>query len=641
MKTWALLLAVAWAVYLPAKAGVDSYPAALTQVRAHAASNSLRQGKLLLRLAAALEKLRRGGEVNARDEQGYTALMLAVQAGEYDTADLLLRHHANPHLLAPGRTPMLMLAARGGNSALYRRIRGLAPLSPQATDAAGRTLFHYACSGGNMLICNEILREGGQVYARDAAGHSCLTYAAQSGNALLFYELINRGSNPRLLTRDGYDLLMAAAQGGSPELAEAALNIGCSPLASDIRGCTALMEAARHNAEAVIDILLQAGADTEARDQEGATAAMLAAAVGNADSFYRLGGRANIAPDRHGRTALVYAACGGNPQLVTDLLLQGEDPAVRDRLPLRAAMMYGHTRAALEIASYLPDIDRDDLHAIPIHTYEDAIYFASFLAERCNIPTDRARAAILARQLRQAQGNKALLSGRDDSPYGYTLLQNTILINFPGLFAFLLEQGADVNATDRYGRTPLMSAIECGNLAAIQRLMEAGAKLDVMDDEGYSALMLTALHGWTAAFNLLMEHGADASLSIPGGPTVQSCALSAGAEGEEMLKRLSGQSAMPTTQAEAYAAICEAMHNNNRALVEKLLEAWPDANAADEQGRTLLMYAAGDSCPAFFLSLLIERGADVNAADSRNRMPLQYVKTPEKRNLLLRAGAIP
>lgn len=640
MKTWVLLLA-AWAMFLPAGAEVDSYPAALEQVRSHAANNSLRQGRLLLRLAAALEKLRQGGEVNARDEQGYTALMLAVQAGEDDTAELLLSNKANPQLLAPGKTPLLMLAARSGSSALYRRIRALAPLSPQATDAAGRTLFHYACSGGNMLICNEILREGGQVCARDAAGHSCLTYAAQSGNPLLFYELINRGSNPRLLTRDGYDLLMAAAQGGSPELVEAALNIGCSPLAADARGSTALMEAARYNAENVLDILLQAGADTEARDKEGATAAMLAAAVGNADAFYRLGGRAAMAPDRHGRTVLVYAACGGNAALVSDLLLQGEDPAARDRLPLRAAMMYGHTRAALEIASYLPDIDREELHAIPIHTFEDAIYFTGFLAERCNIPADRARAATLAHQLRRAQQDASLLSGQDDSAYGHTLLQNTILINFPGLFAFLLEQGADTNAADRTGKTPLMTAIECGNLPAMQRLIEAGAKLDTLDDEGYSALMLAALNGWTAAFNLLLESGANPSCQLPGGPTVQACALSAGAEGEEMLKRLSGQSSMPTTQAEAYAAICEAMHNNNRALVEKLLEAWPDANAADEQGRTLLMYAAGDTCPAFFLTLLIERGADVNAADSRNRMPLQYVKTPEKRHLLLRAGAIP
>lgn len=641
MNKRAILIAI-WAGILAAQAGVPSYPAALEQVRAHATGQRpLRQGKLLLRLAASLENLRRGGGINARDPQGYTALMLAAQAGEYDVAELLLAHKANPHLLAPGKVPLAMLAAQGGNSALYRRIQELAPVPPQATDAAGRTLFHYACSGGNMMVCSEILRAGGRVYESDSQGHTCLIYAAQSGNPALFYELINRGSNPRLHTRDGYDLLMAAAQGGAPELVEAALNIGCSPLAADARGRTALMEAARHNAEAALDILLQNGADPTARDRQGATAAMLAAAVGNADAFRKLGGRADAAPDRHGRTPLVYAACGGNSQLVHELLLQGADPATGNRLPLRAAMMYGHTRAALEIASFLPDITREELHAIPIHTFDDAICFSTFLAERCTVPADRARAATLARQLQQAKRDPAMLSGRDSSPYGHTLLQNTLLINFPGLFAFLLEQEADPNGADRFGRTPLMTAVECGNLPAMQRLLAAGANPNATDDEGYTALMLAALNGWAAAFNLLMEQGADPSCCIPGGPTVEACALAAGADGEEMLLRLSGQQNLPASQAEAYQALCEAMHNNNRTLFEKLLASWPNANAADAQGRTLLMVAAGDTCHAEFLTLLIKHGADVNAADAQNRMPLHYVKTPEKRRLLLQAGAIP
>lgn len=639
MKQWLLVLALA--SILPAGAAVETYPDAVGLARGHAEGMPMRQGKLLLRLAASLEALRHGGPIDARDRQGYTALMLAAQAGEYDIAELLLRNGANPALPAPGKTPLLMLAAQGGSYALYRLIRRLAPVQPQTTDAYGRTLFLHACSGGNMMICNEALRDGGRVYAQDALGRNCLIYAAQSGNAPLFYELLNRGSNPRLLTRDGYDLLMAAAQGGSPELVEAALNIGCSPLAADSRGSTALMEAARYNAGRAMDILLQRGADPSARDKEGATAAMLAASAGNAAAFRKLGGRAGMAPDRHGRTALVYAACGGDCGLVRELLLHGEDAAAQGRLPLQAAIMYGHARAALEIASYLPDISRRELHGIPIHSYDDAIYFAEFLAERCSVPADRTRAATLARQLGRIKANAALISAQDDSPYGNTPLQNTIIVNFPGLFAFLLEQGADANARDRFGRTPLMTAVENGNLPAMQRLIEAGADLDAVDDEGYTALMLSALNAWPAAFNLLMEKGADPNKSVPGGPTAQNCALAAGADGEEMLLRLRGESAMPANQAEAYAALCEAMHNNNRPLFDKLLEAWPNANAADADGCTLLMFAAADRCRAEFLEALIAHGADANAADRRNRMPLHYVKTPEKRVLLLKAGAIP
>jgi ankyrin repeat protein len=40
----------------------------------------------------------------------------------------------------------------------------------------------------------------------------------------------------------------------------------------------------------------------------------------------------------------------------------------------------------------------------------------------------------------------------------------------------LLERGAQVEVTDRYGRTPLLWAIEKGHEAVVKLLLEKGAK---------------------------------------------------------------------------------------------------------------------------------------------------------------------
>jgi len=42
----------------------------------------------------------------------------------------------------------------------------------------------------------------------------------------------------------------------------------------------------------------------------------------------------------------------------------------------------------------------------------------------------------------------------------------------------LLEQGADINARDRYGQTALMNAAHTGQLALVRLLIEKGADLD-------------------------------------------------------------------------------------------------------------------------------------------------------------------
>eukprot|EP00854_Cymbomonas_tetramitiformis_P025170 gene25170-30719_t len=59
--------------------------------------------------------------------------------------------------------------------------------------------------------------------------------------------------------------------------------------------------------------------------------------------------------------------------------------------------------------------------------------------------------------------------------------------------AFLRKRGANVNKTDRYGRTALMWASECGHVDAVELLLRQGADVDIKDAQ----MQRTALH-WAA-----------------------------------------------------------------------------------------------------------------------------------------------
>ncbi|KAJ9549221.1 hypothetical protein OSB04_021764 [Centaurea solstitialis] len=56
------------------------------------------------------------------------------------------------------------------------------------------------------------------------------------------------------------------------------------------------------------------------------------------------------------------------------------------------------------------------------------------------------------------------------------------------LCELLIEEGADIDAVDRAGQTPIMSAVICHNKEVALLLIRHGADIDVEDKEGYTVL---------------------------------------------------------------------------------------------------------------------------------------------------------
>ena len=149
----------------------------------------------------------------------------------------------------------------------------------------------------------------------------------------------------------------------------------------------------------------------------------------------------------------------------------------------------------------------------------------------------------------------------------------------------LLEKGADVNAVNAFGATPLMFAVNEPAKAAL--LVMHGANVNAHSKMGRTALLLAAASdGSSQTVRLLLERGAEIAIC------------------DEM----------------KVTPLLAATAANDTLTIRMLIERGADVNAPDATGITPLMYAAMNG-NLQVVRWLLARGADVNAASAPGSQP--------------------
>ena len=90
---------------------------------------------------------------------------------------------------------------------------------------------------------------------------------------------------------------------------------------------------------------------------------------------------------------------------------------------------------------------------------------------------------------------------------GETSLHSAVIHNkksHPEIVQVLIDAGADIEAKNENGRSPLLLACEVSKLDAVKMLVEAGARVCATDSEGATCLILAAYFGHTETVRYLV-----------------------------------------------------------------------------------------------------------------------------------------
>jgi ankyrin repeat protein len=220
-----------------------------------------------------------------------------------------------------------------------------------------------------------------------------------------------------------------------------------------------------------------------------------------------------------------------------------------------------------------------------------------------------------------------------------------VLNNNLDVARLLVSQGANVNADDFWGRTPLWAAVEYRNLDMNNRdqdsptsngvdrapilefmtvLLKAGADVNArtrevppsrrwlyslgdvswVDFTGQTPFLRAALSADTAAMRLLLAHGADPRMATPAGTTPLMAAAG--------VNWVVAQTYTESKQAQLDAvALC--------------LELGADVNATNSMGLTALLGAANRGSNEI-IELLAARGARLDVKDKEGRDALRWAE---------------
>jgi ankyrin len=389
----------------------------------------------------------------------------------------------------------------------------------------GTTALQWAAHWDDLEACKTLLAAGANPNAANRYGVTPLHEAATIGSAPIVNVLLRAGARADAAYGEGETPLMLAARSGSLESVKLLLEAGADVnTAEKFRGQTALMLAASENHAVVVKALVDAGAQVNTRTAEytfqtltggaggiihdrpqgGLTALILAARQGARDAAARLldaGADVDLAEPQYGFTALQTAIFNGHYALARLLLDKGADPndgSLYIAMEMRNLATYSNRPNP-------PDVEDGVTH----------LDVAKLLIEKGANPN---APYIKSIPPRQAQGEINVLPGATP------LYRASRAVDLASV-QLLLGAGADASQPIKDGSTPLMAAsglgaprggseevTEAGErsdpVEVVKALVDKGANVNAANDTGMTPLHYAAQRGSDRIVEFLAGKGA-------------------------------------------------------------------------------------------------------------------------------------
>ena len=324
--------------------------------------------------------------------------------------------------------------------------------------------------------------------------------------------------------------------------------------------------------------------------------------IGKAKTLIAFGADVNQ-KNRYGNPIIHHAMSVGNPEIVELLISKGADVNAKGQFD-RVALHYANKKGMAKIL-----LAHGAIVDAPTNYGETPLHWAAEGVNGLGKQVDLVEFAD-ALIAHGADVNKKTGKGRSyQTPLNYAAYWNNLYVA-----KLLITHGADVEGG---GSSPLSSAGVNGDFVEMaQLLVESGANVNARNSTGSTPLHPACRRGNKKVVEYLLSKGADANAKDVKGTTPLYAAAGFG-----------GRSGF-----------------DNSAIMSALLAHGADVNAKDKNGLTALHQAASHGSPSL-VEILLAHHADVNATSQKTgttplHMAVQFGKNIQNMELLIKHGAL-
>jgi ankyrin repeat protein/L-ascorbate metabolism protein UlaG (beta-lactamase superfamily) len=299
------------------------------------------------------------------------------------------------------------------------------PEMMKADLGAGMISLHYAVYFGNEAVVDYVLKKGISLHVKDQRGLTPVWFSVSGGRPAMLKKLIALGADLKVQNQAGDNLLFRAVNSGNTE---------------------------------TIGILLENGFTLDMKTSWGGTPLIYAARAGQVDLLKFLVARGADLKAVNGDFTLLHdAVFSGRPEAVDYLLDQGLDieaHGAEQGTPLLLALDFGSFPGAAALIRRGADVNAVNKNGM----------------SACRLAVMKGAHDLLPLILEKKPDLAAA-----EPRHGKTVLHEAALRGYSAVVSELLAAGADKNAKDKAGHTPLAYALKYGNAAAADVLRKAGA----------------------------------------------------------------------------------------------------------------------------------------------------------------------
>ena len=289
------------------------------------------------------ELINHGADIDAKSNDGTTALLCACRTGQSESVLFLLEAGADVKIAKPDGNTSLHTAVYGNcNGEALQKIIQLG-VNVNAINNNGQTALIRACYTAQAESVTVLLKNKADPNISDDEGYTSL-HAAVYGNCTYdtLKEIIAHEAYLDAQKLDGQTALFLACLRKRHDMAKILLESTANPNIASTKGNTSLHGAVDGGcSKKIIKAIIKHGADVNATNKNSVTALMKACEKGNIDAINQLlNAKAdpNIA-DTDGKTSIHYAVSGGcNKEALQAIINHGADVNATNKNSVTALM---------------------------------------------------------------------------------------------------------------------------------------------------------------------------------------------------------------------------------------------------------------------------------------------------------------